>query len=88
MVPEGLHRRILHDLASVNDYFAAAPLADSDAYFLEHNRPARITSTIRTPRTVTLVVPARNRVLRRLRMAQRCAPDIMPMKATVGKTVS
>ncbi len=39
IVPEALQWRVLHYLTSANDYFAAAPLPDSDAYFLWRNRP-------------------------------------------------
>ena len=39
LVPEALQWRILHYLTSPNDYFAAAGLPDSDAWFLWRNRP-------------------------------------------------
>src|SRR5260370_22979710 len=39
IVPDALQWRILHYLTSANDYFAAAPLPDSDEYFLWRSRP-------------------------------------------------
>lgn len=39
LVPEAMQWRVLHYLVSPNDYFAAAPLPDSDAWFLWRNRP-------------------------------------------------
>lgn len=39
LVPEGLQWRILHYLTVTTNYFAAAPVSDSDAWFLWRNRP-------------------------------------------------
>jgi hypothetical protein len=39
LVPEAMQWRVLHYLTSANDYFACAPLQDSDAWFLWRNHP-------------------------------------------------
>jgi len=38
-VPEAMQWRVLHYLTAPQDYFAAAPLPDSDMWFLWRNRP-------------------------------------------------